>query len=94
MLMLDEVKNYIRATDEDNELVLSLMEAANSYMSGAIDDFNTVYPTSGRAWQAKANLAMKMLIADWYENRTPVGRPVGSAVTLLITQLQNGVDSQ
>lgn len=87
MLDINTVKNYIRA-DEDDDMVLSLIEASKSYMQGAVDDFDEKYANNGANWQSKADLAMKMLIADWYENRVSVGRPANASVTLLITQLQ------
>lgn len=88
MLTLTDAKNYIRATDEDDVLVQSLIDASKSYLSGAVDDFESRYEQAGANWQAKAELAQKLLIADWYENRTPEGRPASSAVELLIAQLQ------
>ena len=88
MTTLTDVKNYIRATDEDDELVRSLMDAADSYLQGAVDDYASVYPNASTAWQAKADLAKKLLVADWYENRTPTERPVSPAIRLIITQLQ------
>ena len=88
MLTLTDVKNYLRATDEDDALVQSLMLAANGYLEGAVDNFASVYDNADENWKAKADLCMKLLCCDWYENRTPVGRPGSSAVELLITQLQ------
>lgn len=88
MLSVTDVKNYIRATDDDTDMVLSLMDASESYMEGAVDNYSAKYAHSGNNWKSKADLARKMLIADWYENRTPTERPVSPAVRLLITQLQ------
>ena len=88
MLTLTDVKTYIRATDEDDDMVRALMSAAVSYLEGAVSDYAERYETGGQAFQAKADLAQEMLIADWYENRTPVDRPVSPAVRLLIAQLQ------
>lgn len=87
MLSIYDVKNYIKA-DDDDESIRPLMDAAESYLQGAIDNYKAVYAKAGKDWQAKADLAKKLLIADWYENRTPTERPVTSAVSLLITQLQ------
>ena len=87
MLDLTEVKNYIRA-DDDDDMVLSLMKASFSYMEGAVDDFAVKYQTLDANWIAKADLCMKLLVADWYENRTPMERPTNSAIPLLLAQLQ------
>ena len=88
MVTLNDAKNYCRATDEDDVLVENLIQASQSYLDGAIDGFSSLYETAGQDWQAKADLCMKMLIADWYENREQTARPSNSAIELLITQLQ------
>lgn len=95
MISLLEVKNFIRATDEDDALVSALMNSAKSYLATAIDNYETVYESADDAWKAKADLALEMLVADWYENRTPTARPVASSIQLLITQLQlDGVSNE
>lgn len=88
MVTLNDAKNYCRATDEDDVLVENLIQASKSYLDGAIDGFSLKYETAGQEWQAKADLCIKMLVADWYENREPTARPSNSAIELLITQLQ------
>lgn len=88
MLTLSDVKNFCRATDEDDLLIQGLMSAAESYLDGAIDNYASTYATANANWQAKADLAIKMLVCDWYENRTPVAHPANSSVDLLIVQLQ------
>ena len=85
-MTVDEVKIYIRA-DEDDELVASLMDAAESYMQDAVNDYTERYKSGTAAWRAKADLAKKLLIADWYENRTPTERPVSPSIRLLLAQL-------
>ena len=88
MLTLTEAKNYCRATDEDDALVQNLLDASESYLAGAVDNFAEKYASADASWQAKADLARKMLIADWYELRLPTERPVSPAIRLLIVQLQ------
>ena len=84
-----DVKNYIRVDgDADNELIEALMSAAESYMEGAVDNYALKYASAGANWQAKADLAKKLLIADWYEHREAVERPVSPSIRLLLTQLQ------
>ena len=94
MLTLVDAKNYCRATDEDDALVQGLLDASESYLEGAVDDYTTKYANASASWQAKADLARKLMIADWYENRLATERPISSAVNLLITQLQLAVISQ
>ncbi|MEC0752119.1 head-tail connector protein [Bacillus haynesii] len=58
---LDEMKEYLRVDgDEENALISSLIDAAEKYMknSGAKDTDNELY-----------NLAIKMLVTGWYEDR-------------------------
>lgn len=88
MLTLIDAKNYCRATDEDDLLVQNLLDASESYLEAAVDNYTNKYAYGSVAWQNKADLARKLLVADWYENRLATERPVSSAVNLLITQLQ------
>lgn len=88
MLSVEDVKNYCRATDEDDEMILTLMDASESYLAGAIDNYASLYESKGRSWRAKADLAKKLLVADWYENRLATERPVSPAIRLILTQLQ------
>lgn len=89
MLTIYDVKNFIRVDGDDDDMSISaLMEAADSYMAGAVDNYAETYSNASKSWQAKADLAKKMLIADWYENRTPTERPVSPSIRLLLTQLQ------
>ncbi|WP_412095271.1 head-tail connector protein [Bacillus haynesii] len=58
---LEEMKEYLRVDgDEENALISSLIDAAEKYMknSGAKDTDNELY-----------NLAIKMLVTGWYEDR-------------------------
>jgi uncharacterized phage protein (predicted DNA packaging) len=84
-----DVKNYLRVdTDDDDTLINTLMEAADSYLQGAVDNYTETYDKAGIKWQSKADLAKKLLIADWYEHREAVERPVSPSIRLLLTQLQ------
>ena len=87
MLTVYDVKNFIKA-DDDDETIKTLMDAAESYLEGAVDNYKATYEAASISWQAKADLAKKLLIADWYENRTPTERPVSASIRLLLTQLQ------
>jgi hypothetical protein len=89
MLTLNDAKAYCRATDEDDVLVQQLMDASESYLEGAVDDYTIKYANCGTSWQAKADLARKLLVADWYENRLATERPVSPAIRLLLVQLQH-----
>jgi len=89
MLTLNDVKNFIRVdTEADDNLIYALMDASESYMEGAVDNYTATYESTDARWQAKADLARKLLIADWYENREAVERPVSPSIRLLLAQLQ------
>ena len=80
--MLEEIKNYMRIDEDyDDNLINSLIEAANIYMVNAGDkNFeNDLY-----------KLAIKMLVLHWYENREVIGEAKKLAFSLdnIITQLQ------
>ena len=80
--MLEEIKNYMRIDEDyDDNLINSLIEAANLYMVNAgVKSFeNDLY-----------KLAIKMLVLHWYENREVIGEAKKLAFSLdnIITQLQ------
>ena len=80
--MLEEIKEYMKIDSNDEDiLITSLIEAANNYLLNAgVKNFdNSLY-----------NLAIKMLVLHWYENREVVGNAGKLAFTLdnIITQLQ------
>lgn len=63
---LEQVKEYLRIDEdliEDDELISSLIEAATDYME----------QTTGKKYSDNSQLyvlAVKMLVAHWYENRS------------------------
>lgn len=63
---LEQVKEYLRIDEdliEDDELISSLIEAATDYME----------QTTGKKYNDNSQLyvlAVKMLVAHWYENRS------------------------
>lgn len=88
-MTLQEVKEYLRVdSDADDNLISTLMGAAEDYLKTAVDGYEAKVAKGDTNWNYKANTAKMLLISDWYENRTAVGRPVAAAVTMLITQLQ------
>lgn len=89
MATLEQVKLYLRIdTDDEDSLLNDLRNSAESYMQDAVDDFSSTYATASESWKAKADQCELLLISDWYENRLAQGRPVSSAVSLLLSQLQ------
>ena len=88
MLNINDVKAYIRATDEDDSVVTYCMESARSYLQDAIDDFDTKYANADAAWQTKADLTAMQLCSWCYENRGEVSVDIPASVRLMIYQLQ------
>lgn len=89
-MTLNDVKNYIRAVDEDDNIVLLCMESAKSYLQDAVDDFDNRYANGTQSWKAKADLAMMQLCGNYYENRGETDNiDIPKTVRLIIYQLQN-----
>lgn len=68
IITLEETKQYLRVDGkEDDALITSLMDAAESYLKNAtgntFDDTNSL-----------AKLFCWVLVTDWYESREHVGR--------------------
>lgn len=66
LLNLEDIKTYLRVdSDEDDTLISSLMEYAKEEI---FDATGIKEPTENN--EATYNLAMKIIVADRYENRT------------------------
>lgn len=80
--MLDEVKSYARAEEEKDSDILSLQLAAEEYLTNA--GVNKDYS------KALYQLAIKLLVTHWNENRTLIGKADKLAFSLdsIITQLK------
>lgn len=87
MLTINNVKNYIRA-DEDDDIIKMMIAWAKGYMEGAIDNFDALYEDADRHMQAKADIAMLELIACRYENRGELNASIPQSARDIITQLQ------
>lgn len=66
-MSIDEVKEFLRIDgNDDDALITALTAAAEQYVKNAtrpdVDTKNDLY-----------NLAVKILVTHWYENREPVG---------------------
>lgn len=88
MLTLSDVKNYIRATDEDDNIVRGLIASADSYLTGAITGYSDRY-TESSSFASLADLAKLQIIACWYEQRE-ASSDIPATARLAITQLQLG----
>ena len=81
--MLEQIKDYMKIDSSDEDLVITaLITSAETYLQNAgikKDYQNELY-----------NLAIKLLVIHWYENREVVGNAGKLAFSLdnIITQLQ------
>lgn len=66
-MLLDDVKDYLRVdTNIDDEHIQMLIDAAKEYLLNAgIENKSDSY---------LYNLAVSMLVVNWYDNRCPVGQ--------------------
>jgi len=88
MLTLSEVKQWLRLEESDtaeDALLQSLIDTATEYVRNAVPSGMTLdgNPIAG--------LLVRVLVADWHENRTSIGqvRPeMLPTVRVLVTQLQ------
>ena len=92
MIVLQEVKEYLRVDiEEDDQLLQMLITAAVEYLKNAT---GKEYPEKDEKGNTITfeKVYLKLLIAYWYENRTPVGK-VGEEFSQmtksLMLQLQN-----
>lgn len=82
-MFVDSVIEYVNATDDDRNQILSLIEAAEDYLTNAgiaVNENNPLYA-----------LAVKILVSHWYDNKQPIGTATKLAFGLadIISQLQN-----
>ncbi|TDQ39233.1 head-tail connector protein [Aureibacillus halotolerans] len=80
--MLDDVKSYLKVEWEDEDVLLSsLITAADQYVQNAVGVI---------ANDELYKLAIKFLVAHWFENREVVGKVnnMPHALDAVLTQLQ------
>lgn len=81
--MLEKIKEYLKIDGNDEDITIqTLITSAELYLknAGVIEDYqNELY-----------DLAIKMLVLHWYENREIIGNSKKMAFSLdnIITQLQ------
>ncbi len=102
-MTLEEAKNYLRVdTDDDDTLIQALITAAESYiaqqtgktkiLAGADENGQPIYEDikESELWK----LAVKLLLAHWYENRgveTSGGRVVATKISHSVDALVNHI---
>ena len=92
-LQLAAVKQYIRATEADDDAYInSLIKRANITLAGAVDDFAAKYEKS-TDFAEIADQVMLSIIQDLFDNRNQArdggkGNDYGYTVRTLLLQLQ------
>jgi uncharacterized phage protein (predicted DNA packaging) len=95
IISLDEAKLFLRIdSNDDDDLINDLIAGAELYLTGATGktfDDNILYDTN-----PLAKLYCKILVVDWYENRTlsqetRVSDKVRYTLQTIMMQLQYGV---
>ena len=68
-ITLAQVKKYLRIdSDEEDELLESLMTTAEAYLKGAVTNFEDYY-SKYDDFVSKADFAQMILVAEFYLNR-------------------------
>lgn len=94
IITLKEVKEYARIDiEEDNQLLETLIIAAEEYLKNATGkEYPETDENGGRIHYALEKIYLQLLIAYWYEKRTPaggVGEDFSYMTKSLMLQLQN-----
>lgn len=94
MIGLQEIKDYLRIDiEEDDSLLQTLLVAAVGYLKNATGKEYPATDEEGNAVNYELEkIYLKLLIAYWYENRTPVrkvGEEFSQMTKSLMLQLQN-----
>lgn len=94
VITLDEVKEYARIDiDEDDQLLETLIAAAEEYLKNATGkEYPETDENGSKINYELEKIYLQLLIAYWYEKRTPIGG-VGEEFSFLtksiMLQLQN-----
>lgn len=94
IISLEEVKTYARIDiDEDDRLLETLIIAAEEYLKNATGkEYPETDGDGNKVDYALEKIYMQLLVAYWYEKRTPaggVGEDFSSTTRALMLQLQN-----
>jgi len=94
MITLKEVKEYARIDiDEDDQLLQNCITAAVEYLKNATGkEYPETDESGNKANYALEKIYLQLLIAYWYEKRTPaggVGEDFNFMTRSLMLQLQN-----
>ena len=96
MLSLDEVKDYLRVTYEDDDpYIKNLIEIAEDYLHDGISDYET--KKASKRFLRKARMVKLAIIQQLYDERYYVGQTklsedyrLNYVILSMIFQLENG----
>ena len=90
LLGIEDVKNYLRIDyNEDDNLLQSLMVAAENYLNAAI--CNLEERLKEEKFKERAKILMYVIIQDWYDNReSGESKDFNYTIRSMMTQLQAG----
>ena len=90
LLGIEDVKNYLRIDyNEDDNLLQSLMVAAENYLNDAI--CNLEEGLKEEKFKERAKILMYVIIQDWYDNReSGESKDFNYTIRSIMTQLQAG----
>lgn len=94
IITLKEVKEYARIDiDEDDQLLETLIVSAEEYLRNATGkEYNETDENGNKVNYALEKIYLQLLIAYWYEKRTPAGgagEDFSFMTKSLMLQLQN-----
>lgn len=90
LLGIEDVKNYLRIDyNEDDNLLQSLMVAAENYLNDAICNLEECLKEE--KFKERAKILMYVIIQDWYDNReSGESKDFNYTIRSMMTQLQAG----
>ena len=89
MITVEDLKQYLRIDgDEEDELLEAFIGTATAYLTGAVEDYFTLYAVYPE-FAAKADLLTAIFAAEYYQNRNNEVHDMSFASRALMAQLQN-----
>lgn len=90
-MTLEEVKNYLRVTyDDDDGYLTNLMQVAEDYLVAGVTDY--LIKKEKEHFRARAEIVKLVIIQNLYDERYMMGQPLemNYIIRSMITQLEYG----
>lgn len=90
-MTLEEVKNYLRVTyDDDDGYLTNLMQVAEDYLVAGVTDY--LVKKEKEHFRARAEIVKLVIIQNLYDERYMMGQPLemNYIIRSMITQLEYG----